>query len=265
MSLGSSDMPGVDRSRANDKSECHRKRVRKSETLMKAILITVSCTYPLSPNPSLLSAFPTPSLTGIYFKDLIRRDWYGSRNHDASQWVGGARVEWGDVRGVKQYKSQSYKESYTSDPSPQGELEKCKPLQTSQKPNAQPLPSRHMAARPMETVGFAVLPAHILASAMEEFPQQLPVPKCLARGRNRPRRPRDARFKTQPVTFAEIAEVEEEGASPLEEERARRSFLQSLESLRRSTQTLHHAGSTQSCRTASAQASLDSSDSDSAQ
>ncbi|NP_001373592.1 uncharacterized protein C11orf96 homolog [Danio rerio] len=120
-----------------------------------------------------------------------------------------------------------------------------------------------MAARPMETVGFAVLPAHILASAMEEFPQQLPVPKCLARGRNRPRRPRDARFKTQPVTFAEIAEVEEEGASPLEEERARRSFLQSLESLRRSTQTLQHAGSTQSCRTTSAQASLDSSDSDS--
>lgn len=122
-----------------------------------------------------------------------------------------------------------------------------------------------MAARPMETVGFAVLPAHILASAMEEFPQQLPVPKCLARGRNRSRRPRDARFKTQPVTFAEIAEVEEEGASPLEEERARRSFLQSLESLRRSTQTLHHAGSTPSCLTTSAQASLDSSDSDSAQ
>lgn len=153
----------------------------------------------------------------------------------------------------------------TSNPSPQGDLENCKPLQTSQKPNAQPLPSRHMAARPMETVGFAVLPAHILASAMEEFPQQLPVPKCLARGRNRTRRPRDARFKTQPVTFAEIAEVEEEGASPLEEERARQCFLQSLESLRRSTQTLHHAGSTQSCRTASAQASVDYSDSDSTQ
>lgn len=117
----------------------------------------------------------------------------------------------------------------------------------------------------METVGFAMLPAHILASAMEEFPQQLPVPKCMARGPNRQRRPRDARFKTQPVTFSEIAEVEEEGASPMEEERARRSFLQSLESLRRSTQTLHHSGSTQSCRTASAQASLDSSDSDSAQ
>lgn len=149
----------------------------------------------------------------------------------------------------------------------QRKLENCKvlPSLTSQKTDAQPLPSKPMAARPMETVGFAVLPAHILASAMEEFPQQLPVPKCMARGRNRPRRPRDARFKTQPVTFAEIAEVEEEGASPMEEERARRSFLQSLESLRRSTQTLHHSGSTQSCRTASAQASLDSSDSDSPQ
>ncbi|XP_030621987.1 uncharacterized protein C11orf96 homolog [Chanos chanos] len=122
-----------------------------------------------------------------------------------------------------------------------------------------------MAARPTEAVGFPMLPAHLLASAMEEFPQQLPVPKCPARGRSRPRRPREARFKTQPVTFAEIAEVEEEGASPLEEERARRSFLQSLESLRRSTQTLH-SGSTRPGRTTTpTQASLDSSDSDSAQ
>ncbi|KAG9280916.1 hypothetical protein AMEX_G3676 [Astyanax mexicanus] len=122
-----------------------------------------------------------------------------------------------------------------------------------------------MAARPMETVGFPMIPAHVLASAMEEFPQQLPVPKGPAKGRSRPRRPREARFKTQPVTFAEIAEVEEEGASPLEEERARRSFLQSLESLRRSTQTLHHTGSTHSGRTSTpTQASLDSSDSDSA-
>ncbi|XP_061078324.1 uncharacterized protein C11orf96 homolog [Conger conger] len=120
-----------------------------------------------------------------------------------------------------------------------------------------------MAMRQMETAGLHVLPAHLLSSAMEEFPQQLPVPKCHARGRSRPRRPREARFKTQPVTFAEIAEVEEEGASPMEEERARRSFLQSLENLRRSTQTLHcparHAQATP------AQASMDSSDSDSAQ
>ncbi|XP_036391318.1 uncharacterized protein C11orf96 homolog [Megalops cyprinoides] len=125
-----------------------------------------------------------------------------------------------------------------------------------------------MAVRQMETTGFHVLqahlPAHLLASAMEEFPQQLPVPKCPARGRSRPRRAREARFKTQPVTFAEIAEVEEEGTSPLEEERARRSFLQSLENLRRSTQALHCP--TRHTRMATpTQASLDSSDSDSPQ
>ncbi|CAG01044.1 unnamed protein product [Tetraodon nigroviridis] len=74
---------------------------------------------------------------------------------------------------------------------------------------------------------------------MEEFPQQLPVPRGVVGGRGRARRSRDARFKTQPVTFAEIAEVEEEGSSPVEEERARRSYLQSLENLRRSTQILH--------------------------
>ncbi|XP_062318091.1 uncharacterized protein C11orf96 homolog [Osmerus eperlanus] len=118
---------------------------------------------------------------------------------------------------------------------------------------------------PLGTSSFHVLPAHLLASAMEEFPQQLPVPKGPARGKSRPRRPREARFKTQPVTFAEIAEVEEEGASPLEEERARRSFLQSLENLRRSTQALHCSATLNSRTTTSTQASLDSSDSDSTQ
>lgn len=115
-----------------------------------------------------------------------------------------------------------------------------------------------------EASGFHVLPAHLMSSAMEEFPQQLPVPKGPARGKSRTRRPRDARFKTQPVTFAEIAEVEEEGSSPLEEERARRSFLQSLENLRRSTQTLHGSPVTRHSLT-STQTSLDSSDSDSTQ
>ncbi|KAL4622667.1 hypothetical protein GN956_G20173 [Arapaima gigas] len=127
------------------------------------------------------------------------------------------------------------------------------------------LPQRtHMATRPMETVGFHVLPAHLLASAMEEFPQQLPVPKGPARGCSRPRRAREARFKTQPVTFAEIAEVEEEGVSPLEEERARRSFLQSLENLRRSTQALY-CSVPRPTATTPTQVSLDSSDLDSAQ
>ncbi|XP_060892069.1 uncharacterized protein C11orf96 homolog [Labrus mixtus] len=116
----------------------------------------------------------------------------------------------------------------------------------------------------MEASGFHVLPAHL---AMEEFPQQLPVPKGPARGKSRSRRSREARFKTQPVTFAEIAEVEEEGSSPLEEERARRSFLQSLENLRRSTQTLHcPPAANHSCTPQTpTQASLDSSDSDSTQ
>lgn len=118
----------------------------------------------------------------------------------------------------------------------------------------------------MEASGFQVLPAHLMASAMEEFPQQLPVPKSPARGKSRSRRPREARFKTQPVTFAEIAEVEEEGSSPLEEERARRSFLQSLENLRRSTQTLHCSPAAHhTCASSPAQGSLDSSDSDSTQ
>ncbi|XP_035250954.1 uncharacterized protein C11orf96 homolog [Anguilla anguilla] len=122
-----------------------------------------------------------------------------------------------------------------------------------------------MAVRQMESCGgLQVLPAHLLSAAMEEFPQQLPVPKCPARGRSRPRRAREARFKTQPVTFAEIAEVEEEGASPMEEERARRSFLQSLENLRRSTQTLHRPAPHAHAATPT-QASLDSSDSDSQQ
>lgn len=113
--------------------------------------------------------------------------------------------------------------------------------------------------------GFPILPAQLLASTMEEFPQQLPVPKGAIRGRIHPRRSRHARFKTQPVTFAEIAEVEEEGSSPLEEERARRSFLQSLENLRRSTQTLHCSPGAHGSTTMSTNTSLDSSDSDSTQ
>uniref|UniRef100_A0A3Q2FQ07 Chromosome 11 open reading frame 96 n=2 Tax=Cyprinodon variegatus TaxID=28743 RepID=A0A3Q2FQ07_CYPVA len=112
------------------------------------------------------------------------------------------------------------------------------------------------------TSGFHVLSAHLMAAATEEFPQQLPVPKSPAKGKSRSRRPREARFKTQPVTFAEIAEVEEEGSSPMEEERARRSFLQSLENLRRSTQTLYSPAATNRTPTPT-QVSLDSSDSDS--
>lgn len=130
-------------------------------------------------------------------------------------------------------------------------------------PLLEDLPGPVMAAVPqmlLGSSGFPVLPDQLMASAMEEFPQQLPVPKGLVRGRSRSRRSRDARFKTQPVTFAEITEVEEEeGSSPLEEERARRSFLQSLENLRRSTLTLHPPG-THHSRTTTSKTSKDSRD-----
>uniref|UniRef100_A0A8C6ZGB5 Uncharacterized protein n=1 Tax=Nothoprocta perdicaria TaxID=30464 RepID=A0A8C6ZGB5_NOTPE len=76
--------------------------------------------------------------------------------------------------------------------------------------------------------------------------------------RGRRRRPELQHGGTQPVTFDEIQEVEEEeGASPSEEEKARRSFLQSLECLRRSTQNL-------ALQRGRLRNSLDSSDSDSA-
>ncbi|XP_069479422.1 uncharacterized protein C11orf96 homolog [Ambystoma mexicanum] len=83
----------------------------------------------------------------------------------------------------------------------------------------------------------------------------------LAPGR-RPRRPRLCRFRTLPVTCDEIQEVEEEGASATDEEKARRTFLQSLESLRRSTQNLHLQQRER--LNSSSSSSADSGDSDSA-
>lgn len=142
----------------------------------------------------------------------------------------------------------------------------CSQTRCPHLPTPNPLPVMAVVRQvAVEASGFHVPPAHLMASAMEEFPQNLPVPKGPARGRRRSRRPRETRFKTQPVTFAEIAEVEEEGSSPLEEERARRSFLQSLENLRRSTHCLHCPPVTPHSSTPApaAQASLDSSDSDS--
>lgn len=74
-----------------------------------------------------------------------------------------------------------------------------------------------------------VLPAHLLPLVMEEFPQSL-APACVCRvGRQEPR------LRCVQCGIIEEEEEEEEDCSSLEEEQAHRSFLQTVESLRRST------------------------------
>uniref|UniRef100_A0A3B3UNP7 Uncharacterized protein n=1 Tax=Poecilia latipinna TaxID=48699 RepID=A0A3B3UNP7_9TELE len=74
-------------------------------------------------------------------------------------------------------------------------------------------------ATSMDTV-----PAHLLPLAMEEFPQSLATACVCRAGRREPR---------LRCVECGIIEEEEEDCSTLEEDQAQRSFLQTLESLRR--------------------------------
>uniref|UniRef100_A0A3B3D1P4 Uncharacterized protein n=1 Tax=Oryzias melastigma TaxID=30732 RepID=A0A3B3D1P4_ORYME len=79
-------------------------------------------------------------------------------------------------------------------------------------------------AKPAPTVSMDTLPAHLLPLVMEEFPQSLAT-ACVCRAGQREPRLR--------CVQCGIIEEEEEDASTLEEDQAQRSFLQTLESLRR--------------------------------
>lgn len=78
------------------------------------------------------------------------------------------------------------------------------------------------------------LPAHLLPLVMEEFPQSLAT-ACVCRAGQREPRLR--------CVQCGIIEEEEEDCSSLEEDQAQRSFLQTVESLRRSTRWAPPRGS----------------------
>lgn len=77
---------------------------------------------------------------------------------------------------------------------------------------------------------FNALPSHRMALAMEEFPQ--PVGLSRAQDYERARSILQKKMQFNKIT----EEVDEEGPYPADEDKARRTFLQSLESLRRCTQ-----------------------------
>ncbi|XP_030058293.1 uncharacterized protein C11orf96 homolog [Microcaecilia unicolor] len=115
-----------------------------------------------------------------------------------------------------------------------------------------------MVTKQTEVLGtccsYQELPTHCIYIT-EEFPR--PIQAKAPRGKLR--RPSESWLQSHSVTFDEIQEVEEEGVSPTEEEKAKKSFLQSLEDLRRSTQNLQREKLI-SCKMSN---SLDFSDSDS--
>ncbi|XP_030058294.1 uncharacterized protein C11orf96 homolog [Microcaecilia unicolor] len=95
-----------------------------------------------------------------------------------------------------------------------------------------------MATKQAKVLGtccsYQELPTHCVYIT-EEFPQ--PIQAKAPTGKLR--RSSESWLQSHSVTFDEIQEVEDEGVSPTEEEKAKKAFLQSLEDLRRSTQNLH--------------------------
>lgn len=85
----------------------------------------------------------------------------------------------------------------------------------------------------LELTRLNAVPSHLVALAMEEFPQPVGTQRTAECETGRPGRQQESRF-----TCSKIAEEANE-ESTLDEDRARRSFQQSLESLRRCTQARH--------------------------
>uniref|UniRef100_A0A672SP10 Uncharacterized protein n=1 Tax=Sinocyclocheilus grahami TaxID=75366 RepID=A0A672SP10_SINGR len=89
-----------------------------------------------------------------------------------------------------------------------------------------------MSAHAMEMSHLNVLGVHRMSFAMEEFPQMLGLSRTQDCDRARSILQRKRQFSCDKIA----EEVDEEGPFTVEEDKARRTFLQSLESLRRCTQ-----------------------------